>query len=145
MVGTYVTEDDIIDYITDTYGTVKIPKIGDVEVGDIINLLFDKMQEGWIVFEDEFYEHLYEMICDEIDKNGYSDFTKEHTVFDLHSTDIDSFNSNIKRYSYSVRFYYDDWGELIWEINQIQYTVLIEYLMLLINLRILIHNIELFC
>ena len=108
MVGTYVTDDDIVDYITDKYGTVKIPKIGDVEVGEIIKLLFDKMQEGWCVFEDEFYEHLYEMICDEIDKNGYSDFTKEHTIVDLHSTDIDSFDSNIKRYSYNVRFYYDD-------------------------------------
>ena len=108
MVGTFVTHDDIVDYITEKYGTVKIPKIGDVDVGVIIDSLFDDTQEGWCVFEDEYYEHLYEMICDEIDKNGYSDFTKEHAVVDLHSTDIDSFNSNIKRYSYNVRFYYDD-------------------------------------
>ena len=105
MVGTFVTHDDIVDYITEKYGTVKIPKIGDVDVGAIIDSLFDDTQEGWCVFEDEYYEHIYEMICSEIDKNGYCDFTKEHTVLDLYSTDIDT---NIKRYSYDVRFYYND-------------------------------------
>lgn len=106
MVGTFVTHDDIVDYITEKYGTVKIPKIGDVCVGPIIDSLFDDMQEGWCVFEDEYYEHIYEMICSEIDKNGYCDFTKEHVTFDPYSATMDSYDSHAKRYTYDVRFYY---------------------------------------
>lgn len=108
MVGTFVTHNDIVDYITEKYGTVKIPKIGDVCVGHIIDSLFDDTQEGWCVFEDEYYEHIYEMICSDIDKNGYCDFTKEHTIVDLHSLDVDSSDSRVKRYTYDVRFYYAD-------------------------------------
>ena len=63
------------------------------------------MQEGWCIFEDEYYEYIYEMICKDIDTNGYCDFTKEHIQY---ATSADNFDNTVKRYTHKVRFYYAD-------------------------------------